>query len=485
MTAHPFIRTSRQTLLWILLFAVAPRANALTLAEYLDQVRKNNSTFASLEASKKAADNRSNLGDLELSPYLTYRLGYLDDQKIPATAMAATRTQAFESSAALAKRFATGTQVALTFVQQRVTILGLPPTVPVYPSWTNTFGVAVEQSLLKNGFGSGTRARRLRESVAERLERLSLEAQSRQALVDAESAYWDLSFQSQDLEKKKESLERAERLMGWMDRRAANGLGDRNDVLQIRALLDRRRLEVVDAADNLLAARQRVADYLQLPVSEVPSRLGEDELSRVRQPPELVGRMSGDPVRVDSLIKQETAQLKAAIARESSLGLRPDLSIQGSFATNARDASYGSVVGDSLDADKPTWGVGVKLSIDLDFRGQSKARSVSDYEAQAAELQAQRANFESRSSWSELNRRHKELSARLVILERLAKTQADKAIRERERLGQGRTITSQVTQFEQDASDAQVLLLQLRAQQRKLEASSTLFISSDQGVPAL
>lgn len=460
----------------------------MNLDEYLQRVRSQNSVFESVELSREAAAGRPELGDLELSPIFEAKSFYSDDQTPPVVAgFQANRTLVYGGAIGLKKQFSTGTALTLDYGSTRTALYGLPVPYPAR-AWSGLLGVGFRQSLWKNGFGSATRKRRERESATQHLERLGLEAKARQTLVDAEAAYWDYLFTLEDLAQKKDALSRAQRLKAWMDRRLDDGIADRSDGLQVKALYDLRRLELIGAEDNLKAARRKVADFLQVTqVSEVPEELGTD-ISTVRDPARLADNTS-EPRRIDTLLKVAEAKMRAAVASETGDALRSDLRLEGLVNLNSKDPasdptatpSMGPTLVRFTDPLKPKVQMQLVWQMNLDQGGVDRALGVSRAEAHAASVLAERALFESKSAWSELLRRHGELTARVAVLESLSKTQLEKASREQERLSRGRTTTFQVVNFEQEAADARLNLLRLKAEQRKLEAAGRLFIADTEG----
>jgi len=459
-------------------------SEALSLDDYLKRVQKQNSIFEGLELGREAADARTELGDLELSPFFETKAFFSDDQKPPI--VQAERTLVYGASVGLKKQFITGTGLALDYGTTRTQLYGLP--VPYEArAWNGLLSLGVQQSLWRNGFGSGTRRRRERESATQRLERLGLEAKARQTLTEAESAYWDYLFGVQDLAQKKDALQRAVRLKNWMDRRLSDGVADRSDVLQVQALSDLRQLELIGAEDGFKAARRKVADYLQVAgVEEVREESGSD--ISLRRDPAVLADAGQAPVRIDTLLKVEEAKVRLAVADETSDAFRPDLKLQGLLALNSKNPSNpagtpeaGPTLVKFADPVKPTAQVMLAFSMPLDRDAIDRGRFVSRAEAHSSKMLAERALFESKSAWDELVRRHGELSKRIEVLESLSKTQSEKATREQERLSRGRTTTFQVVTFEQDAADARLNLLRLKAEQRKLEAASRLFVADEEG----
>jgi outer membrane protein TolC len=457
--------------------------NAMTLKEYLGLVRSQNGIFEALKSEQEAAESRPDQGDLELSPFFTSKVFYLDDYKQPLTSgFQSDHTKSYGASLGLAKQFSTGTALSVDYGSTRTQLWGLP--VAYQPrAWQGVVGVGLKQSLWKNAFGSATRERQNRETLTQKLELLSVDAKSKQTLVDAEAAFWNLQFATQDLELKKEALELAHKLQSWMQKRVTDGLSDRSDLLQVEALVSLRQLELIGAEDHFRSTSQRVRDFIQASTDETITVSAEEDLSRVRDLPSL-SENGNSVVRVDAKLKQLESQVKTAASLEVDNLLSPDLELQGAYHLNSKDPKTNPLNEPKLkpsltsfgDPQKSTFQVQLSFSLNLDQGGLDRARSVSRSEARASEVLAARAIYESRSSWSEMKRQHSDLSRRIEVLETLEKTQREKATREQDRLARGRTTTSQVVNFEQEATEARANLLKLRAEQRKLEAMAQLYV---------
>jgi outer membrane protein TolC len=465
------------------LFYVAS-AKALSLDEYLAEVRKSHPVFESVDLAKQASELRKAQNELGLSPILSSQLSYFHDRKPPGIALQPPGTDATDWNLGVAKKFATGTGIQVQYDQQKQQLFTRNPLTgqlvkgakPTYADpYIGTLSVSASQSLWKDGFGRGTRIRRERDDIIARTERLGAELEARQILIAAEQAYWDYVFSREDNKIRKESLQRAQKIGGWAETRAENRLSDRSDLLQVRALVASRELQAIGAEDDLKVALKKLGDLVNQPELAAPPYVSE-EFARSRPLTEIVG--TSDPKEVTTLparLKDYEAQVKENVARDLVEQTRPDLSLEGQYAMNARRASPGKTLQDTFNNDTPTAAVALKFSLNLDQGGVSDARAAADADARALRIRAARLRFEAESSWSELVRRHGELTKRVDSMRQLVKIQREKTAREQERLRNGRTTTFQAVTFEQDAADAESQLLKLQVEQKKLEAQARIF----------
>jgi outer membrane protein TolC len=451
-------------------------AQALTLDEYLATVMKKHKEFQSLDISKDAAEDRRLAGDLALTPTLSMDAGYLSDAKRPQST-GGTKMVATQYNAGVAKQFSTGTYLGVNGNLQHVEISN--PAFPGFPAdySTGTLGVSLSQSLWKNSFGRGIRLRQEREAVTANLEKESFNLQQRQILFNAESAYWEYLYQQEELAQRADSLERSRKIEGWLKRRFQDGIADKADFLNAQALSASRELALATVRDQATSAEKSLRDYMELGANEKIPALTSD-FKTARSIPTLVsGDASGQIVRLDTYLSALEAKAKSIGAREAQDALRPDLVLQGSYATNSfSTVSQNEALNHISEADTPTSQIGVKFTYLFDSDAKVSQVSLARKEALAAQLRSERKTLESETSWSELQRRYGELLKQIETAEKLSKLQLSRAKEQGLKLSRGRSVTSDVVMSEEDASSATLALNRLRAEARKVEAQSRLFI---------
>ena len=459
--------------------AEAPAKVGMSLEDFLVQVMEKNRTVQAFGASKEAADLKQDAGDLELSPTLFMQASYLDDKKIGGMppSLLTTHNQNRQYSLGVGKKFTTGTKLqvsanAMTLNQES---LILPATSRNDEFGVGTLGVSLEQSLWKDGFGSGIRLRQQRELLVSRLERDNYDLQLKQTLVQAEAVYWDYLYLEDELAQRTTSLERARKIEGWVRNRVGNGIGDRADLLNAQGLTAARELQLISTQDELIAAMKRLRDVLELGAEEKTPALSGD-ISKARGIKGYVSGQGEKVVRLDSILSFYEARVRQLGSEEAEEALRPDLVLSGSYNTNAFENSMAEAMKKWSENDKPTAYVALKLTWLLDGSVKGNIRNSAKMNAKASKLRYERSLLEGESSWSELSRRYEELSRKVVAAEKMSSIQTQKAAAERDKLSKGRTITSQVILAEQDAAEAELSLAKMKTEQRKLESQGRLFI---------
>ncbi len=463
----------------------ASSSHGLSLDEYLAQARVKHKGIQSLEASKSAASYRREAGDTVLSPMLTLKASSTDDKSPQNLGTFVTdRTQITEYSLGLGKKFSTGTNAQILASTSEYKISGAdysrtPPGAFAQTLGKGALGLSLSQSLWKDAFGNATRLRQERELQIERAERQSYDLQEQQLLIEAEAAYWDYLYQREELAQRQASLERARKIENWVRRRVSNGIGDEADVYNAQGLVAGRELQLLMAQDEILAGEKRVRDVLELKDGEALPVLTGD-LGASRRLEQMSQGNSGRKIRLDSYLAVLEAKAKAISAEEVNDGYRPDLVLEGLYRTNSSEPTMTEATTNMTQTNKPTQSVALKLVWMLDGDVKHAARQTAKSEALAAALRQERKLLESESSWNEINRRHSELTKKINAARVSSEVQNRKAAAQRDKLSKGRAITSDVITAEQDAAEATLTLIKLRAEQRKLEAQGRLFVTMEE-----
>ncbi len=464
-----------------LLVAMAQSSRALSLDEYLAIVAQKHGGLKALDASKEAAEGRKTSQEIDLSPVLTLSGSYLDDKKTTASSPTylINHNEVRSYSLGLAKKFVSGTQLQVSTTAQQInTDYTNSGTGGAAQVGVGAAALSFSQSLWKDSFGVGTRKKVERQKLTADLEQQGYDLQAQQLLIDAEAAYWDLIYQQNEVELRSSSLERAKRIETWVKQRYGNGIGDKADVLNAQGLLATRELQLVMSQDDLKAAQQKVIDILELKKGDSLPELKGDMNSRRDLTSYLGGQKTGRVLRLDSYLSVIESKAKALVADEVVESMKPDLSLSGSYQTNAYVYGEGVTSGfnQATKTDKPTAYVALQLTWLLDGDVKNANRNAAKKDALAAALRQERKLLESESTWSEIQRRYSELSKKIELAAKISRVQTDKAAAERDKLSKGRSITSQVITAEQDAAEAELTLSKLKVEQRKLEVQGRLFV---------
>lgn len=470
-----------RVLILVSMLSLSASAQALDLNQYLDQVIKSNRGLEALRASKDAAEAKRVSGDLSLVPTLNFTAASLSDKKEP-NQFGATETKSTDYGLSLNKKFSTGTAVGVSAHTLGMENVGLDPSNAMFGKYAaygqGSLGVNISQSLWKDAFGEGTRLRQERESAVAQSEVGAYDLQSRQILLGAEAAYWDYVYAQEELKLRQASLERANRIESWLRRRVADGISDRADLLTAQSLVATRRLQLAGAESNVVALRQKLADQLELkPGESLPDISGD--LAKVRDPKNLIGATNGKVVQLEAWKASLDAKAAALGAEEAAENTKADLTLTGAYNTNSYENGGTVIDGTKNWAEQghPTTKVALSWTYMFDTDVKASVTGAARKQALAAKLMSERKALESESAWTELNRQHKELSRQIEIANQTRQIQQERAKAQAQKLAHGRAVTIDVVNSEQDAAEAESSLAKMRAEQRKLEAQTRLYVS--------
>ena len=445
-------------------------SSALTLDEYLIQVKKKNRIYNAIDVSVEASNFRRASGDLILTPQLIAGYSLIDDKSLPS--IIATKRKITEYNLGVSKKFSTGTLISLTAKTDQFENEGLPLQAPIEYS-TGSLGVSFQQSLWKDFFGNGTRLRNQREYANNSLELMNLELRRRNLLVEAESSFWDYAVALENLKLKQENLERARKLDRWTSNRVSNGISDRADLMNIKALTSVRELELLTAVDDLRAEEVRFRQNLDVTPNELLPSIDSNLVENRPYVKELM--QMKNVIRIDSYLASLDAQTKRFVAEEIIESLKPDLSLVGSYNTSSYDPNYNQALKDISQTTRPRSFIGVNLTWLFDTEAKRSQISAAQKDALASRYTAEKLRLDGQTAWSEFLRKYQVSQETVKTLEKIANFQRERAKAEQDKFAKGRTITLNVVTAETDSAEAAVKYLKAKSGLRKLEAGTLFF----------
>ena len=436
-----------------------------SINDYLNEVSQKNAGIQGSSLSAKASELRANESRLVTALNLYANFETKSDAKItPFSFLQYDRLATNTFSLGVMKTFDFGLQTKLHY--DVISLQYLNPQSSLIPGIGTFFGspynvaspvLELSQSLWNNGFGRTTRASK--ELIeAQNLASSHLNSfQAKNTLVQAELTYWRLAAARQVIEVQNQAIDRAQKIYDWNKNRVNLHLGDEADELQAEALLQSRGLDVLTAQNEERAASREFNSARNQDSDSVPEKLHQlalEDLSSVEIPKRA-------ELREDVRAAKEAARITQAnsvIQTEKNL---PNLDIYGSFALNGQpqnlmagpyngSLSLGQTLGLSVLPNRPSYTLGIRFSMPLDFETVSQSQESWRQEKAAAELTYDRKLFEQEESWKDLNQKLDDSKNHLKLSQVLEVTQKKKLEKEQERLKRGRTTTFQVLLFEQD-----------------------------------
>ena len=459
-----------ELLLFGLVLLVGSTSHALTLEQYMQAVKTKNKIFSALDSSKEAANDKLTAGDIGLSPVITAGYSLITDKTLPS--MLGNRREIEEYSLGISKRFVTGTSLSLT---GKTNEFENELAFPNDKYSTGGLGITLSQSLWRDFFGAGTRLRQEREQTLNQFETLRIELQIRLTTFEAESVFWDYAFAQEDLRLKKSNLERAQRLEKWTSNRVSNGISDRADLMNVKALAALREVQFATAQDEIKTQETKFREYMNLSDTEKTPAVDDDMIQSRNYVDQLTKNKS--VVKIDLYLSSLEAKTKQLIANEIKDQSRPDLALVAGYNTSAYDRDYSEMSKNISKTDYPRTFIGLNFSWMFDSTAKSAQVSAATKDALSSKYIAERNLALGLNAWSDLIRKYETTKKNVTTLEKVALYQRERAKAEQDKFNKGRSVTFNVVTAETDAAEAEVNLLRAKAGLRKLEASSILYIA--------
>ncbi len=449
--------TTSKILLIIPLITASYFASAVTLEDYLGEVKLKNGGIRGTEKSYQSKALRTNEAALYFKPSFFLNGEYFDDQRpTNAPVFQGTQTLRHTIRAGLNQNLRTGTKATLSYNYFKTQINGVNGTLlPNRQFFDVAPQIEISQSLWRNFLGSEFEASETAQRAQVEVARYSDEFLHKQLMIAAENAYWRLYFAQRSLSVQKESLERAKKLREWNSQRMRNNLGEESDLLQAEANLQSRE---IDYQDTLTEIDTALREYNSIRETEGVVNLENAEakdssyILNATVPPKA-------KVREDVLAFMATQNLAKANSQLGTERNKPNLELYGSYAMYGRDKQYSDAYDQAMTATRPYSIFGVRFTTPLDFGSLSDYKKAYAQEVVAAEMNFKRKAYEVEREWEILNQRFTNFKSRLKLSRKMEQIQDKKLTTEKKRFNQGRTTTFQVLQFEQDFANAQLLKL--------------------------
>ena len=444
------MKNTLKTLIPIFLSICAAHADILSVDQYLEQVKKQNTGYTGAVMSSMGALEHSNEGNLLVQPMAFADLQYTRDNKIPSFpgfVYSRFDTQFYDLGVSETTTF--GLQARLYYAfdyNGYVNLLGAGGSVSDFSFWEARPVIELRQDLWGNGFGRSTRAQQELLQAQALSSHYANSFQARVTLTDAEAAYWRLSIARQIVHIQQDAQDRAQKIYDWNVKRAKLHLGDEADALQALAALKTRKLELQASFDDLRTASRGFNVGRNVDSDDV-----REELTAAKY--EVAERLTipkRAEMREDTKAAQQNSLAQEANATVSIEKDKPTLQLFASYALNGHDSTLPPSMSNSFSSGRPTESVGVKFSAPLDFGLVSNAQGGWKKEREGAELSFQKKAFDDQQNWIDLNERFTEAKRRLDFSREIESVQFDKLTYEKDRLRKGRSTTYQVLLFESD-----------------------------------
>lgn len=476
-------------------------AKTISMDEFLNSVREANQTLKIASTTIEAGDLRSTSSDIIFSPQFFSQASHSVDKKESTNPLAPETIEATHLSFGIQKLWESGLQSQISYNITKINLdqARLPPFIslpftlpnPFVPgtSFNQTLSVAnpligilpqseyteartqidLVQPLWKNASGHSYALSRDSSLAKIAMQQMGERYKVKSLVAQAEYVYWQLALAQEAVRTQEGSIERFRKIKAWAQKRANSQLGDRADLLQADSGLRVKQFELEQAKKDRNAL-QRVFNSLrgvagdQLEGDLVPLGSKALNLNEASARAQSEGAdAKGEVKRLDVEIAKQAARISEIDVEQSRETFKAQLDVFGSLAWNALDDTPEQAIKGSVQADHPTYVVGIKFSTPLDHDIINRDREGLIKMSQAAKLDQELKAFNARQDWSDLQAQLEEAHLRLNLSIELEKAQKEKLAYEKQRLSIGRTTTYQILMFEQDYANAQLATIKSKA----------------------
>lgn len=430
-------------------------AGALTLNDYIHQVKGQNSGYKGSSSQSEGASLKAREAELIFTPSLFAegRTGH-DGKLSSPPVMVYDKLESSNYKLGLSQQFTFGLQTKFYYDLNKTAFVGAnfgPNVMTEY--WDASPRLELNMPLWGGGFGRMAKANEELVRQQNFADGFSSGAQANNYLVAAEAAYWKLSGWNEVVRIQEQALKAAQNIYDYVARKQKMNLGERSDVIQAQALVESRTLEL-QVAKNEAQDALRIFNKLR---NQEPYEAVEN-LESVNY--KALENLTVPAVRPADRLDVKATEAQLASAKASSQVVlernRPTLDVYGIYALNGRDDELNEALTNAGKAERDAAFVGFKLNIPLNVSATADAKAGALKAQKAAELNHEYAMYAQNMDWTTLTRNLTDARDNLRLIGRIEEVQKNKLENERNRLRQGRTTTYQVLLFEQDYSQAAV-----------------------------
>jgi outer membrane protein TolC len=454
-----------------------PSAHALTLNEYLDQVRGQSLSYRGSAEQSEGAGLKSREADLIFTPQLFAEVNAGHDGK-PSTPQMYDQIKNESYLLGISQQFSFGLQTKLYYQAGHSNFVDATAAINPSDYWDAAPKLEVSMPLWGGGFGRTAQANEEALRQQNMADKYSAEGTSQTILAGAEASYWKLSAWKDVVVIQEQAKQAAQSIYDYVVKKKRMNLGEEADVVQAKALVEARTLELQVAQNETVEAQRSFNKFLNKDAYAPVEGLEKVDYKALEN---LTVPQARPGMRAD--VQASEAQLAAARAA-STLAYernRPTLNVYGNYAMNGRDEAFNEAMKEAGKTEQDTAYVGLRFNMPLNIGATSDAKSGALKTQRAAELNRDYALYSQDQDWINLTRGLQDARDNLRLLSRIEDAQKTKLEVERKRLRQGRTTTYQVLLFEQDYSQSALTKVKSAANILGLQSQIKLYQNPSEG----
>jgi outer membrane protein TolC len=447
-------------LLWALaLFGAQASAELLTIDDYLQKVKAEHKELKALEYNIEALKSKMFEAKRIYSPYFAANYTYKDDESQRPLIQPLDEVSGHMFDASVTQMFNTGTTVSIGFNYSELNN-DYPSTRTDVYDYTSTDMypyIKLEQSLWREIFSGSTKAGVSKIQAQMRSQMYLLIYKRQQLMLNANLAYWGLSYSRTLLDYRNTSLKRNKTILDWNQKRYKLDLVNKVDYLQSQAAYKQREYNLKLAKEQLLKAGRDFNNFLDIVSSEVKYKTSS-VVDASKKYLELKDDIEKLGMRADVLSAMADAESAEYAATEAE-GIGAELKAVGSYSLNGVDKTYSGAFDHVFEANRPSYTIGATYSLPLDFIKRSKITKGYKLASSGAKQTVEGLVISESNEWQNLFDNWKFAKDRLKLSMEIHETQKQRNVESKQMLTKGRLTTYEALQSEQDLDDASVAVL--------------------------
>jgi outer membrane protein TolC len=254
-------------------------------------------------------------------------------------------------------------------------------------------------------------------------------------------------------------------------------LAETNDVLQAKAMVQTKKLNLSQAKNQLNQAKIIFNQKRNINNQEVSENISEPNIASLQSYLFESDLQKQSPQNPFLLAQKNKMQANIALAEIEKENQKPMLNLYGSYARNVAEANTKLAFNNSFDSNNRanSGNIGIQFSMPINFALTNQIIEGAEQQILAEKNQYQQQQLQYQNTWQNLNINGIALQENLKLALDILQIQKNKLNQERLLLKKGRTSTYQILMFEQDFSLAEANLWQIIYQLQQTIASRQIY----------
>ena len=340
-----------------------------------------------------------------------------------------------------------------------------------------TSSIELNFSLWQNFLGSKTKANISSIYNQHQFMKFNSLGLSMQEKIEAEIAYWHLFYCQKNVKIQQQALTSANKIFDYLYKKSQMNLAETNDVLQAKAMVQTKKLNLSQAQNQLNQAKIIFNQKRNINSQEVFENISEPNIASLQNYLFESDLQKQSPQNPFLLAQKNKMQANIAIAEIEKQNQKPMLNLYTSYARNVAEANVASAFNNSINSNNraDSGNIGVKFSMPINFLLTNQIIEGAEQQILAEKNQYQQQQIQYQNTWQNLNINGIALQENLKLALDILQIQKNKLSQERLLLKKGRTSTYQILMFEQDFSLAEANLWQIIYQLQQTIASRQIY----------